>query len=103
MCVCVCLFVCALTLIHFVFVYVFPDPGHGLTAWLIVMKSRPAQAHRMRKTLQSSQMTQLEQMGENEFIYILCSLNPFPILCDAKKYVCNNHVRQKWRQNVSRY
>lgn len=60
-----------------VFVHVFPDTGRGLTAWLIVMKSHPAQAHQMRKTPQSSQMTLLEQRGENKFI---CSTSIISLL-----------------------
>ena len=52
----------------FVFVCV-SDAGPGRTAWLIVMKSRPALALRMRKTPQSSLMTQPEQRGESS-VYI---------------------------------
>lgn len=48
----------------FVFVYVCPDTGHALIAWLIVMKSRPAQVRQMRKTPLSSQMILLEQKGK---------------------------------------
>lgn len=47
----------------FVFVDVCPDTGHALIAWLIVMKSRPAQVRQMRKTPLSSQMILLEQKG----------------------------------------
>lgn len=54
------------------FVHMFSETGHGLTAWLTVMKSRPVRAHQTRKTPQTSPMSQLEQRGENQFIYVLC-------------------------------